>query len=791
MSLASIADRLSRHRWTGAEVSSMMGPVRACWVAHAASPGIRDDAASGGAVSALLVNALEAGGIDAALVCVTSVEDGRVRARYQLARSRDEILAARGSTYVLGDFAREAIGLLEGFDGRVAVVGLPCEISLVSRKKALADKIAFTVALFCGHTTEPRFLDRVLDRLGHDLGARTLTGFRFRRGHWRGRLTATFDDGSVIERPSAFYLLYHNLYYGTPKKCLFCGDHFGFAADISVGDIWSQKYKSDPIKHSAVIAKTDTGVRAADAALERGVLAGQPAPVTEALDGQRRTAPFHFNVTARSRAAARFGVKIPDKSRSHVRWHDLAVARMTVANHLATRTDEGIERVLSTNRRLLKARLYWMKGLESLPTGPLVSAPPADAPRFSLIAVTVSGNRGAEAMLATAVGRLRERYPDARFSVYSYYPKKDRALISDPTVTVHSSTPAYLVGVLFPLSILAAPIARLTGKVPRVFPASVRDMGASRALIDLAGVSFIDGREKFLPFNILTILPAMLLKTPVFKLAQAMGPFRNPVNRTAARILRRCALVVPRGDVTLEHMEQIDFPASRMLPAADVAFLFRDEDSLSVEGDGEARALAARATSLLEQGHRVVGVCPSAVIAGKAEKEGWDYVGFMARFVTSLLEDGHAVLLFPNATRAGSTKLRNNDLPVIAAIAEQAGTDAHLLAVTGDMNAAALRVVLRACSCAAVSRFHAMVGALSEGVPVAVVGWSHKYLEVMEQFGLGEFVFDYSAHDPQMLREVVNHLIEQRLQHAETIARRLPEVRAQSFAQFERLFSEL
>ena len=74
------------------------------------------------------------------------------------------------------------------------------------------------------------------------------------------------------------------------------------------------------------------------------------------------------------------------------------------------------------------------------------------------------------------------------------------------------------------------------------------------------------------------------------------------------------------------------------------------------------------------------------------------------------------------------------------------------------MNAAALRVVLEACSCAAVSRFHAMVGTLAIGVPVAVVGWSHKYLEVMKQFGLEEFVFDYSAHDPEALRAVVNRL---------------------------------
>ena len=108
---------------------------------------------------------------------------------------------------------------------------------------------------------------------------------------------------------------------------------------------------------------------------------------------------------------------------THVRWHDRAVARMTLKNHLATRDAEGCAAVLAKNRRLLKLKLYLLKGLESLPTGPLVPRRRRAAPpRFSLIAATVSGNRGAEAMLETSIGRIRERFPDARFSVFSYYP---------------------------------------------------------------------------------------------------------------------------------------------------------------------------------------------------------------------------------------------------------------------------------------------------------------------------------------------------------------------------------
>ncbi len=792
MKLGKIVDRITAHRWTGAEIASLVGEVRESHIAHAADEAVRSGAASGGAVSGLLIAALESGRVDGALVCATSVEDGRVRARYRIARTRDEVLAARGSTYVLGEFGREAAPLIREFEGKLAVVALPCEIALVRHDPSMSEKVELAIALFCGHTSETQFVDAMTDRLAASVGGGKLETFRFRSGHWRGRLTATYDNGAVVDKPSNHYLLYHNLYFGTPKKCMFCGDHFGYSADISAGDLWSQKYKNDPVKHTALLVKTERGEEALSAAVASGVLVASPVPLREVLDGQRRTAPFHFNVTARSQAGAPLGMRVPDKVRTGVRTHERAAARMTLRNHLASQDTEGSARVLAANRRLLKARLYYLKGLESLPTGPLVPGAPEGSPRFSLIAATVYGNRGAEAMLETSIGRIRDKFPDARFTVFSYQPEMDSELIRDKAVTVRSSTPAYLVGVLFPLSLLAAPFARL-GKVPRIFPRSVRELAESRALIDLAGVSFIDGRDKYLPFNVLTILPAMLLRTPVFKLAQAVGPFKHPLNRFLAKwLLPKCALVVPRGETTVEHLETIAFPADRMLAGADVAFLFEARDSLSREGGEEADRLAARSLEMRAAGRAVVGLCPSAVLASKAVSEGWDYVGFMARLAAGLVEDGHSVLLFPNATRARSTKLRNNDLPVIAQIHERLGeAGADVMHVTGDMNAASLRTVIEACSVVAVSRFHAMVGALSIGVPVAVVGWSHKYLEVMKQFGLEEFVFDYSEHDPEALRAVVERLIGERDAHAAAILDRLPAVRQDSRSQFEEMFRRI
>ncbi len=409
--------------------------------------------------------------------------------------------------------------------------------------------------------------------------------------------------------------------------------------------------------------------------------------------------------------------------------------------------------------------------------------------RVSIIAATVSGNRGAEAMLETTIGRIRDTHADAEFAVFSYYPERDAELVSDPRVSVYSSTPAYLVLVLFPWSLLLGMLRRVGIPITRLGPRSVRALAGSDVLVDLAGVSFIDGREKFLPFNVLTILPAILMGVPVAKLSQALGPFSGRWTRMAARILWRCALVVPRGEVTEQNLADIGFPDSLTFPAPDIAFLFEARDSLSHEGAREARHILTRIESVRSQGSTVVGLCPSAVLAAKAAARGEDYVGFLAHVVSDLTGQGHTVVLFPNATRAGSAKLRNNDLPVIAQIAERAGNGeaARVIAVAGDMDAASLRMVVSACSCVMVSRFHAMVGALAASVPVLVLGWSHKYLEVMSRFGQERYVFDYSSGDRAAIIARLDELIDHRAGVSAEIGEALNAVRTDCLAQFHEL----
>lgn len=391
-------------------------------------------------------------------------------------------------------------------------------------------------------------------------------------------------------------------------------------------------------------------------------------------------------------------------------------------------------------------------------------------------------------MLETVVGRLRQLDPSIGFRIFSYYPEDDRALCrEDPAIRIHNSTPLALVAWMLPGALLFGVLRFLFGKgVFALAPSAIRDLGRSEALVDLAGVAFIDGREKFLPFNLLTLAPAWLLGVPVVKMPQAVGPFRKPINRLAARwMLPRCRMVWARGGGTRRHLEESGFPGVRFRQGDDIAFNHSDAYSLTDEG-GEAldRSLGdldrVKAT---HDGRGIVGICPSSVVAVQSRKAGGNYEQVLTDLCVDLTRSGFAVVLFPNATRAAAGDAeRNNDLPVIRRVrdaARDAGSPVAM-AFDLDMNTAQIKHVIRRMDAVLVSRFHAMVGALALQVPPAVLGWSHKYAEVMARFGLEHNVMDYKALSKEELQARVLGVFEDREAIRLAIAAGLPEVKEQA-----------
>ncbi|MFP4602009.1 MAG: polysaccharide pyruvyl transferase family protein [Halochromatium sp.] len=415
---------------------------------------------------------------------------------------------------------------------------------------------------------------------------------------------------------------------------------------------------------------------------------------------------------------------------------------------------------------------------------------------IAIIGATYYGNRGAEAMLSATVSHLSECYKNSiQFNVFSYYPCMDRRLVSDSRVKIHSAKPAYLVSVLLPSALLYQFFGWLKlDFLQRALPNSVQALAKSKALLCLAGISFVDGRTKFLPYNIATLGPALILGVPVVKLAQALGPFETWPNRLAAQfVLAHCFKIFARGERTFYYLQKLLGPSLHVQRADDVAFLFRTQDCISQDYPGLEPRLE-RLAIYHGAGRIVIGVCPSSVLAKRLHKTSKDYIAWLDNLIQALVEKGYVVALYPNATRGEDMdKSHNNDLPIISLILMRLkpGIRESVVAFDGSWSVAQIYRIVNLCELHIVSRFHAMIAALSSAVPVLVIGWSHKYLEVMSSFGQADMVLDESRCDLELVMVSIERLLQERYKRSICITNALLAAQESARRQFDHVLALL
>ena len=410
-------------------------------------------------------------------------------------------------------------------------------------------------------------------------------------------------------------------------------------------------------------------------------------------------------------------------------------------------------------------------------------------PVVSIVGGTIWGNRGAESMLTTTIGMIRRDFPQAKFFVFSYLPKKDRELVNDEDITILSGKPASLVLRHFPSALIAAFLKIFKMKVPASGYFKVAHaLEGSDLLLDIGGITFSDGREKYLPFNILTIWPAMLLGVPVVKLAQAVGPFKHFLNRICAKLfLVPCQYVFARGEKTAEFLADLGYPAEKYDTVADTAFLYEPVFSLSNENE-------ARVADLLDKvkksRKKLIVLSPSILVETQSVKKGLDYACKFFDVINKLDLKKYHFVFMPNATCEGSEKTHNNDLLTLGrmrAQAESGGLSSEAMAavdwVLFDVNTASVRNIISKADVLVTSRYHAMISGLSLAVPTVVIGWSHKYKETMDYFGLGRYAMDFS--NPEMdLPLVVKEVLADKAEIHKQIRKNLYAIRQRSMIQF-------
>lgn len=268
-------------------VDPLWGPCRQVLTGHSADEELRHQASSGGALSALLLLALDTGRIDH-VIQVTADPDRPTRNIIKISRSREEIVEASGSRYAASSPLERIMDLARG-EGRAAFVGKPCDASalrlLCNSDKDLRERIPFVLSFFCAGIPSDSGVRGILREM--QIAESDLKEFRYRGLGWPGQARARTHDGRIAEmsyeRSWGEYLAREVQF-----RCKICPDAVGGVADVACGDAWYGSEKGYPVfkeeqGRSLVITRTAVGDELIDAALRSGYLKASQLPIEDLI----------------------------------------------------------------------------------------------------------------------------------------------------------------------------------------------------------------------------------------------------------------------------------------------------------------------------------------------------------------------------------------------------------------------------------------------------------------------------------------------------------------------------
>ena len=364
--------------------------------------------------------------------------------------------------------------------------------------------------------------------------------------------------------------------------------------------------------------------------------------------------------------------------------------------------------------------------------------------RFVITGVTLTGNMGGSAMLHATLQQLRCRFPAAQFELLSIYPEADRKCNPESDLEIVPATPLKLLVWYMPLALLGAvgsSIRRLLSRRSAYF----KSLEAADAIIDLSGIALVDGRGlPLLWYNLSCALPGIIWGKPVFKLSQALGPFKTTINRLLAKpLLQHCAVVVARGGQSQEFLSELGIREPRALP--DVSFALTIHEDIRHQADRVFRELD-------DSDRPWVIVSPSQVVANLCGSRGVNFLEQMRQFVEGLLKDEtYNVLVLPHSLGTGRSK--NNDIDLCRELYFRLSSKERVFLHVPAEDPVLLRAMIGRAAFFIGCRFHAVVAALITGVPCLVLGWSHKYREMAAAFDADIPSLDFSAFSADALTE--------------------------------------
>ncbi|MBJ2145473.1 polysaccharide pyruvyl transferase family protein [Vibrio sp. IB15] len=349
---------------------------------------------------------------------------------------------------------------------------------------------------------------------------------------------------------------------------------------------------------------------------------------------------------------------------------------------------------------------------------------------MSKLTVEVKGigfpNKGAELMLVAIIEQFKQRGVDARFAVEPYGDYQLRAyhgLYQKARVTKFGVDIGALVGLM-------------PNKLLNVFGiVKSRDIDV---VLDASGFSYGDQwGPKLVDYRLGTTIESLKKQgKKVVLLPQALGPFEDEATKKSAQhIFSNANLVFARDPQSYSFAQPI-CGNTELQECPDFTNL--------VEGTP---------CNLFDAEQHEVCVIPNTKMLEKT-KLGDEYVDFLVNTIENVNSCGKKPFLLVHEGKADRE------------LAEKVATRcSHNIDILEPIDPLKIKWVIGQSRLVISSRFHGLVSALSQGVPVIATGWSHKYQCLLKDYDVFKYLVDTS--DQEATNKLVNDLLADEEYHQE------------------------
>ena len=227
-------------------------------------------------------------------------------------------------------------------------------------------------------------------------------------------------------------------------------------------------------------------------------------------------------------------------------------------------------------------------------------------------------------------------------------------------------------------------------------------------------------------------------KKPYCRFIQSFGPFVDwRVATIARRELAKLPFIPARGAHSCKECKQLLKREDRIYDFPDVACL------LPVAPDEWGFQLLA-AIDVEEKSYVVLS--PSAVIKNVVRMGedlgggvGSNHVQFYKLVAEKLLNQGLKVVFLPHMY---SRVVPDDDRTICREIIGMLANSKNVYLLDADIDPRQAKWLIMHAHSAIVSRYHALVAALSSGTPVLALGWNDKYQDILTYYGAESYVID-------------------------------------------------